>query len=123
MRTKRLKLWITSGSVLLILVLAGHSPTLSFLYHTPNYLPALGFRLLSLLLAVILLGSFQGIGVLICPIIGLNKIPKYLQIPVQFFIGFILASVVVYLLGFMGLLYRVILVPIILLSMCGCLQH
>ncbi len=118
MRTKRLKLWITSGSVLLILVLAGHPPTLSFLYHTPNYLPALGFRILSLLLAVILLGSFQGIGVLISPILGLHKIPKYLQIPVQFFTGFILASVVVYLLGFMGLLYRVILVPIILLGAC-----
>ena len=118
MRTKRLKFWITSGSVLLILVLAGHSPTLSFLYHTPNYLPALGFRLLSLLLAVILLGSFQGIGVLICPIIGLHKIPKYLQIPIQFFIGFILASVVVYLLGFIGLLHRVILTPIILLGAC-----
>ena len=118
MRTKRLKFWITSGGVLLILVLAGHSPTLSFLYHTPNYLPALGFRLLSLLLAVILLGSFQGIGVLICPIIGLHKIPKYLQIPVQFFIGFILASVVVYLLGFIGLLHRGILTPIILLGAC-----
>ena len=102
MRTSILKIWITSGIVLILLVFAGHPPTISFFYQTPNIFPALGLRLLALLLAVVLLGSFYGIGVLICPIIGLQKFPKHMQIPTQFFVGFILASVAVYLLGFLG---------------------
>ena len=36
-----------------------------------------------------------------------------MQIPVQFFIGFILSSVIVYLLGFLDMLHREILVPVI----------
>ena len=96
MRTSILKIWITSGIVLILLVFAGRPPMISFFYQTPNIFPALGLRLLALLLAVLLLGSFYGIGILICPIIGLKKIPKYMEMPVQCFIGFILASVAVY---------------------------
>ncbi len=66
---------------------------ISFFYQTPNIFPALGLRLLALLLAVLLLGSFYGIGILICPIIGLKKIPKYMEMPVQFDIGFMMSSV------------------------------
>ncbi|SVC26498.1 uncharacterized protein METZ01_LOCUS279352, partial [marine metagenome] len=118
MRTPRFRIWITSGSVLLLLMLAGHSPTISFLYQTPNFLPALGLRLYALLLAVLLLGSFYGIGILICPIIGLKKIPKYMEMPVQFFIGFIMSSVAVYLLGFFGMLHREILILVVLFGAC-----
>ena len=114
MRTSSLKIWITSGIVLILLVFAGHPPTISFFYQTPNIFPALGLRLFALLLAVVLLGSFYGIGVLICPIIGLQKFPKHMQIPTQFFVGFILASVAVYLLGFLGILHREILFLMIL---------
>ena len=107
-------IWTTSGFVLLILVLAGHSPTISFLYQTPNFLPALGFRLFSLLLSLVLLGTFYGIGMLICPLMGLRVIPKYLEVPTRFFVGYIIASVAVYLLGFLGILHREILFLVVL---------
>ena len=110
----KLIIWITSGFVLLILVLADHSPTISFLYQTPNFLPALGFRLFSLLLSLVLLGTFYGIGMLICPLMGLRVIPKYLEVPTRFFVGYIIASVAVYLLGFLGILHREILLIVVL---------
>ena len=110
----KLIIWTTSGFVLLILVLAGHSPTILFLYQTPNFLPALGFRLFSLLLSLVLLGTFYGIGMLICPLMGLRVIPKYLEVPTRFFVGYIVASVVVYLLGFLGILHREILLIVVL---------
>ena len=118
MNTPWLRILITSGSVLLLLMLAGHSSTISFLYQTSNFLPALGLRFYALLLAALLLGSFYGLGLFICPKIGLNKIPKYMQIPVQFFIGFILSSVVVFLLGFLGMLHREILFPVVFFGAC-----
>ena len=118
MNTPRLRILITSGSVLLLLMLAGHSSTISFLYQTSNFLPALGFRFLALLLAVVLLGSFYGIGVFICPIIGLQKFPTHMQIPTQFFVGFALASVTVYLLGFLGMLHREILFLVVFFGAC-----
>ena len=110
----KLIIWITSGFVLLILVLASHSPTISFLYQTPNFLPALVFRLFSLLLSLVLLGTFYGIGMLICPLMGLRVIPKYLEVPTRFFVGYIIASVAVYLLGFLGILHREILFFVVL---------
>ena len=95
MFTLDLRFWITSGSVLILLILAGHTTTLSFLYQTPHYLPSIGFRLLSLLLAVVLVMAFHGIGLLTCPIIGLKLIPKHMEVPTRFFIGYLLASVAV----------------------------
>ena len=118
MRTSILKIWITSGIILILLVFAGRPPMVSFFYQTPNIFPALGLRLLALLLAVLLLGSFYGIGILICPIIGLKKIPKYMEMPVQFFIGFIMSSVAVYLLGFFGMLHREIIILVVLFGAC-----
>jgi len=112
------RFWITSGSVLLLLMLAGHSPTLSFLYQTPNYFPALGFRLLSLLLAVVLVMAFHGIGLLICPAIGLKMFPKYMEFPTRFFIGYLLASVAVYFLGFTEMLHKEIFLPVVLFGVC-----
>ena len=41
-----------------------------------------------------------------------------MQIPVQFFVGFILSSVIVYLLGFLDMLHREILVPVIFFGTC-----
>jgi len=114
MDTLNLRFWITSGSVLILLILAGHAPTLSFLYQTPNYFPSLGFRLLSLLLAVILVMAFHGIGLLISPLIGLRAIPKHMEVPTRFFMGFLLASVAVYFLGFLGMLHREIFFPLVL---------
>ena len=116
MRTSSQKFWITSGIVLIVLVFAGHPQTVSFLYQTPNIFPALGFRFLALLLAVVLLGSFYGIGVFICRIIGLQKFPTHMQIPTQFFVGFALASVTVYFLGFLGILHREILLLVVSLG-------
>ena len=84
MRSLKHIIWLTSGSILLLVVLANHSPTITFLYHTPNILPALVFRFLALLLAVVLLGAFYGIGIFICPFIGLKIVPKYLQEPIFF---------------------------------------
>jgi len=95
-------------------VLADHSPTISFLYQTPNFLPALGFRVFSLLLSLVLLGTFYGIGMLICPLMGLRVIPKYLEVPTRFFVGYIIASVAVYLLGFLGILHREIFFLVVL---------
>ena len=95
-------------------MLAGHTPTISFLYQTPNFLPALGSRLFSLLLSLVLLGTFYGIGMLICPLMGLRVIPKYLEVPTRFFVGYIIASVAVYLLGFLGILHREILFLVVL---------
>jgi len=116
MRSFKHIIWLTSGSILLLVVLANHSPTITFLYHTPNFLPALAFRFLALLLAVVLLGAFYGIGIFICPFIGLKIVPKYLQEPIFFFIGFLLASTLVYLLGFLRILYIEILLPVVFLG-------
>ena len=95
-------------------MLADHSSTISFLYQTPNLLPALGFRLFSLLLSLVLLGAFYGIGMLICPLIGLRLIPKYLEVPTRFFVGYIIGSVAVYLLGFLRILHPEILFIVVL---------
>ena len=118
MFTLDLRFWITSGSFLILLILAGHTTTLSFLYQTPHYLPSIGFRLLSLLLAVILVMAFHGIGLLTCPIFGLKLIPKHMEVPTRFFIGYLLASIVVYFLGFTKMLNKEIFFPVILFGAC-----
>ena len=99
-------------------MLAGHSTAISFLYQTPNFFPALGLRLYALSLAVVLFCSFYGIGMLICTIAGLQQISIYIKLPVYFFIGFTLASVFVYLLGFFGILQREILFLVVFLGAC-----
>jgi len=74
------------------------------------------FRLLALLLSIVLLVAFYGIGMTICPFIGLKSIPKYLQEPIFFFIGFLLASTFVYMLGFLRILHIEILLLVIFLG-------
>ena len=115
MVTLNLKFWITSGSVLILLILAGYTTTLSFLYQTPHFLTSIGFRLLALLLAVVLVMAFHGIGLLTCPIIGLKLMPKHLEVPTRFFIGFLLASVAVYFFGFTKMLHKEIFFTVVLL--------
>ena len=114
MNTPRLRILITLGGVFLLLIIAGHSSAISFLYQTSNFFPAIGLRLYALLLAILFLGSFYGHGLFICPIIGLKNIPRYMQIPVHFFIGFTLSTILVYLLGFLDMLHREILFLVIL---------
>ena len=118
MVTLNLKFWITSGGVLILLILAGYTTTLSFLYQTSHYLPSIGFRLLSLLLAVVLVMAFHGIGYLTCPLIGLKFIPKHMGVPTKFFIGYLLASVTVYFLGFAKILHKEIFFLVVLLGAC-----
>ena len=118
MVTLNLKFWITSGSVLILLILAGYTTTLSFLYQTSHYLPSIGFRLLSLILAVVLVMAFHGIGFLTCPLIGLEFIPKHMEVPTRFFIGYLLASVAVYFLGFTKTLHKEIFFLVVLLGAC-----
>jgi len=105
--------WLASGSMLLLVVIAGHSPTITFLYQTPNFFTALLFRLLALLLAVFLFLVFHGIGMFICTLTNLKLIQNYLKVPTFFFIGFLLASSLVYLLGFLRILYFEILIVIV----------
>jgi len=118
MVTLDLRFWLTSVCVLILLILAGHTTTLSFLYQTPHYLPSLGFRLLSLLLAVVLVIAFYGIGLLTCPLIGLKFFPKHMGIPTRFFIGFLLASVTVYFLGYTKMLHKEIFFLVVLVGAC-----
>ena len=113
MRSSKHIIWLASGSILLLVVIAGHSPTITFLYQTSNFLPALLFRFLALLLAVFLFVAFFGIGMFICRFTGLKLIQNYLKIPTFFFIGFLSASSLVYLLGFLRILYFEILIFII----------
>ena len=122
MFTLDLRFWITSGSFLILLILAGHTTTISFLYQTPHYLPSIGFRLLSLLLAVILVMAFHGIGFLTCPIIGLKLIPKHMEVPIRFFIGYLLACVAVYFLGFTKMLHKEIFFPVVFFGACISIQ-
>ena len=103
-------------------MLADHSPTISFLYRTQNFLPALGFRLFSLILSLVLLGTFYGIGVFTCPLIGLREIPKYLEVPTRFFVGYFIASSAVYMLGFLGILHREILLIVVLFGVWETIQ-
>ena len=109
-----IRFWIIALSVLFLLVLTGHPTTTSYLYQTSGYLPSIVFRLLSLLLAFVLVISFHGIGLLFCPLIGVSVIPKHMEVPTRFFVGFLLASVAVYLFGFSGTLHNLIL-PIVIL--------
>ena len=111
-----LKFWITSGSVLILLILAGYTTTLPFLYQTSHYLPSIVFRLLSLILAVVLVMAFHGIGFLTCPLIGLKFIPEHMEVPTRFFIGYLLASVAVYCLGFTKTLHKEIFFLVVLLG-------
>ena len=111
-----LKFWITSGSVLILLIIAGYTTTLTFLYQTSHYLPSIVFRLLSLILAVVLVMAFHGIGFLTCPLIGLKFIPKHMEVPTRFFIGYLLASVAVYCLGFTKTLHKEIFFLVVLLG-------
>ena len=113
MRSSKHITWLASGSMLLLVVLAGHSPTITFLYQTPNFLPALLFRLLALLLALFLFIAFYGIGMFICTLTGLKLIQNYLKLPTFFFIGLLSASSLVYLLGFLRILYFEILIVIV----------
>jgi len=100
------------------MVLTGHPTTTSYLYQTSGFLTSIGFRLLSLLLAVVLIMAFHGIGLLICPIIGLKLMPKNLEVPTRFFIGFLLASVAVYFFGFTKMLHKEIFFTVVLLGAC-----
>ena len=113
-----IRFWIISLSLLFLLVLTGHPTTTSYLYQTSGYLPSIGFRLLSLLLAFVLVIAFHGIGLLICPLIGLKLIPKHMEVPTRFFIGYLLASVTVYLLGFTKILHKEIFFPVLLFGAC-----
>ena len=113
MKAPNLKIFITSGIVLFIILVAEHTPTISFLYEKTNFFPAICFRLFAFFLALLLLSSFYGIGSLFCPLIGISKIQKYLEIPVYFFIGFIISSSIVYILGFLEILKREIFICIV----------
>ena len=117
-----IRFWIIALSVLFLLVLTGHPTTTSYLYQTSGYLPSIVFRLLSLLLAFVLVISFHGIGLLFCPLIGVSVIPKHMEVPTRFFVGFLLASVAVYLIGFSGTLNNLILPIVILLGACTSLH-
>ena len=113
MRSSKHIIWLTSGCLILLVVLAGHSPTITFLYQTPNFLAAFLFRLLALFLAVFLFVAFYGIGMFICTFTGLKLTQNYLKVPTFFFIGFLSASSLVYLLGFLRILYFEILIVIV----------
>ena len=115
--------WLTSGGMLLLVVLAGHSPTITYLYQTPNSLITLLYRLMALLLALILFASFYGIGMFICSFTGLKLIPNYLKVPTFFFIGFLSASSLVYLLGFLRILYFEILIVIFFYGVWQTIQN
>ena len=114
MLTSGIRFWIVSISVLLLLFLTLHPTTTSYLYQTSSFLASIGFRLLSLLLAFVLVIAFHGIGLLICPLIGLKLIPKHMEVPTRFFIGYLLACVAVYFLGFAEMLHKEIFIPLIL---------
>ena len=110
------RFWIVSISVLFLLVLTLHPTTTSYLYQTSGFLASIGFRLLSLLLAVVLVMAFHGIGLLTCPIIGLKLMPKHMEVPTRFFIGYLLACVAVYFLGFAEMLHKEIFFPLVLIG-------
>ena len=110
------RFWIVSISVLFLLVLTLHPTTTSYLYQTSGFLASIGFRLLSLLLAVVLVMAFYGIGLLTCPIIGLKLMPKHMEVPTRFFIGYLLACVAVYFLGFAEMLHKEIFFPLVLIG-------
>ena len=109
---------VLSVNLLFLLVFIVHPTTTTYLYQTSGFLPSIGFRLLSLLLAVVLVMAFHGIGLLICPIIGLKIIPKHIEVPIRFFIGYLLASVAVYFLGFAKILHKEIFFPVVFFGAC-----
>ena len=112
MKASSLKILVTSGIVLFVILVAEHAPTISFLYEKKNFFPAICLRLFAFFLAFLLLSSFYGIGSLFCPLIRINKVQKYLQTPVYFFIGFIISSTIVYIFGFLDILKREIFICI-----------
>jgi len=109
-----IRFWIISLIVFFLLVLTGHPTISSYLYQTSGFIPSIGFRLLSLLLAAVLVMAFHGIGFLTCKIIGLKLIPKHLEVPTRFFMGYLLASVAVYFLGFTEMLHKEIFFLLVL---------
>jgi len=111
-----LRFWIIAISVLIFLGVSTNSTITSYLYQTPGFIPSISFRFLSLLTAIILIMAFHGIGLVSCPLIGLKIFPKYMELPTRFFIGYLIASVAVYLLGFFGMLHKEIFLPVIFLG-------
>ena len=118
MFTSRQQFWIISISLLIFLVISTDSSITSYLYQTSGFFPSIGLRLFSLFLSVILVLAFHGIGFLTCPVIGLKIIPKYMEFPTRFFIGYFLASVAVYFLGFSEMLHKEIFLIVILFGVC-----
>ena len=113
-----LRFWIISISLLIFLVISTNHTFTSYLYQTQGIIPSLGLRFLSLLLAIVLVMSFHGIGLLSCPLIGLKIFPKYMELPTRFFIGYLMASMGVYFLGFYEMLHKEIFFPVIFLGAC-----
>ncbi len=113
-----LRFWIISISLLIFLVISTNHTITSYLYQTQGIIPSLGLRFLSLLLAIVLVMSFHGIGLLSCPLIGLKIFPKYMELPTRFFIGYLMASIGVYFLGFYEMLHKEIFFPVIFLGAC-----
>ena len=113
-----LRFLITSLSVLIILVISTHPTIISYLYHAQGLITSIGFRLLSLFLSIVLVMAFHGIGLLTCQLIGFKMFPKNMEFPTRFFIGFLLASAAVYLLGFSGMLHKEIFFTVVLFGVC-----
>ena len=117
-----LRFWIISISVFIFLFISANPTITSYLYQTPGFIPSIGFRLLSFLLSIVLVMSFHGIGLFTCNAIGLKMFPKYMELPTRFFIGYLIASVAVYFLGFSEMLHKEILLPVVLFGTCISIQ-